>query len=94
MKTIDLTAETDFAHSFATRGRARDIVARAQLSPGETALIRVGKRSLLAPGFIQGLLGALGQERLVLVEGHTCPDAARAMFTKVAGHFRVKLEFS
>lgn len=92
--TLDLTTKTEFGHSFATRERARDLVAEMALSPDEPVLLRVGELSMCAPGFLQGLLAAFGQSRLVLVEARTCPAPVRERLEWIAVVFGTRLEFS
>lgn len=91
---LDLEAKTEFGRSFATRERAQDIVAALELSPDEPVRLRIGLQSMCAPGFIQGLLGALGTSRLVVVEPHSCPPEARARLERIAAAFGSRVEFS
>lgn len=93
-KIIDLTAETEYGHSFATRERAQYIAWKTELSPGEPVMLRVGLESFCAPGFIQGLLGAFGTERRVVVESESCQAEVRSRFARIAAAFGTQLSFS
>ena len=90
---LDLTQQTEYGRSFATRGRAVSMVEGLHLSQGDSVRIRIGLESFCAPGFIQGLLGALGTGRRVLVESQTCPPGARSILDRTAAAFGMGLEF-
>jgi hypothetical protein len=72
--------------TFATRERAMSIVAGMGLREGDRVLIRFGLETICAPGFVQGLLASLSNQR-VLVEAATCPPHTRGMVERVASRF-------
>lgn len=93
MAVLDLTLYDEFGRSFATRKRATAIVGSLGLPRAEGVLIRFGLGSFCAPGFVQGLLAALGQGRPISVEVSSCPAHTRSIVDRISKAFGLEVEF-